>query len=370
MSRGNGMSKIRVVIADDSPVARDLLVYVLESDPRVQVVGVVGNGEEAIAAVLECKPDILIMDFHMPRMNGLEATRQIMETCPLPIVIATASSSPSESASAFQLLEAGALAIVEKPMAIDHPAHEAIARDLLRMVMAMSEIKVVRRWRRHGGAAAKTPPRVAAPDTKAIGLVAIGGSTGGTTVLKTILCALPRDFPVPILIVQHISAGFTAGLVEWLARASGRPVHIAAHGQLPIPGQAYVAPDGQHLEVDRDGSIRLTCDAPVNGHRPSVSVLFRSVAHALGGNAVGVLLTGMGKDGAAELGALRNAGAATIAQDKDSSVVHGMPGEAIRLKAAKYVLAADEIAGMLTWLTGKEERREHDEGRQAPLPKD
>ena len=353
MSEGSGQARIRVLVVDDSPVMRELLVYLLVADPGIQVVGTSSNGEEAIDAVRDKRPDVVAMDYHMPKMNGMEATRKIMESHPVPIVIVSGSSARDEVAAAFRLLEAGALAVVEKPFGIDHPRHEAAARELVQTVKLMAEVKVVRRWPRRETAVAAarlrpaTQPRRAQEEMK---LVAMGASTGGPVVLKAILSALPKNFPAPILIVQHIATGFTAGLVEWLAQSSAVPVHVAAPGQRLLPGHVYVAPDGFHMKLAKDSTIALGADAPESGHRPSVSHLFRSVAAALGRSAVGVLLTGMGKDGAEELKLMKDAGAVTIAQSEASCVVPGMPGEAIQLGAATYILPPERIAETLATL--------------------
>ena len=344
---------MRVLVVEDSPVMRELLVHLLGADPGIEVTGFANDGEEALEAVKVKKPDVVTMDFHMPRVNGLDATRRIMETYPTPIVIVSGSSAREEVTSAFRLLEAGALAVVEKPRGPGHPDHEAAARELVQTVKTMAEVKVVRRWAR------REEPLPAAPAPRNVRieagvaearLVAIGASTGGPIVLKTILAGLPGNFAVPILIVQHIASGFTEGFVEWLGPAAGFPVHVATDAEQPLPGHAYVAPDGFHMTLRNDGAIALSGDAPENGHRPSVSCLFRSVAAVLGRKAIGVLLTGMGKDGAEELKLMRDKGAVTIAQDRDTSVVHGMPGEAIGLEAASYVLAPAEIAAVLAGL--------------------
>jgi two-component system chemotaxis response regulator CheB len=178
-------------------------------------------------------------------------------------------------------------------------------------------------------------------------IVAIGASTGGPPVLQTILAGLPKDFPAPLVIVQHMAAGFVRGFVEWLAHSSALPVHLATHGEHMLAGHVYVAPDGFQMKVDRGGKIALTRDPPENGLRPSVSYLFRSVAEVYGCDAVAGLLTGMGRDGAEELRRLKEKGAVTFAQDKDSSVVHGMPGEAIKLDAAMLILPPEKIAAVL-----------------------
>jgi two-component system chemotaxis response regulator CheB len=345
-------ARIRVLVVEDSPSVRELLTHVLGADPQLRVIGAAHNGEEAIEAVARLKPDVVTMDYHMPRMNGLDATRTIMQMHPVPIVIVAGSSAREEVASGFRLLEAGALAVVRKPAGPGHPEHEASAGELVQTVKLMSEVKVVRRWRRAESATPAAPPAAAgiAPAPADARLVAIGASTGGPVALKTILAGLPRDFPLPIAIVQHISPGFTEGLVAWLAQATGFPVHAAEDRLQPLAGHVYVAPDGFHLAIGPDERLVLSEDEPENGHRPAVSHLFRSVAKVHGARAVAVLLTGMGKDGAAELARLRELGAVTIAQDEESSVVHGMPGEAIRLNAATHVLPAAGIASALAAL--------------------
>jgi two-component system, chemotaxis family, protein-glutamate methylesterase/glutaminase len=286
----------------------------------------------------------------MPHMNGFDATREIMSVLPTPIVIVSGSTVTSEAATTFQAIEAGALAVVGKPPGIDHPDHAATARELLRMVKLMSEVKVVRRWgihQREPTAVATSPAEISFSSTE-IKLVAIGASTGGPVVVRSILETLPSGFRAPVLIVQHIAVGFVGGFAEWLAQTSKLQVHIADHGMRPLRGHAYLAPDGVHMGVDSSGRIALTKSEPENGLCPSVSHLFRSVASVFGKNACGVLLTGMGRDGARELKQIKDRGGVTIAQDKESSVVHGMPGEAISLGAATQILSADKIGAALT----------------------
>jgi len=349
---------IKVLVVEDSPAVREFLVHILRSDAEIQVVGTANDGAEALEAVPRLRPDVITMDIHMPNLNGFEATRRIMEENPTPIIIVSGSWDPQEVAKTFRAIEAGALAAIPRPLGIGHPKHADSTADLIRTVKLMSEVKVVRRWARHGAARVAprelrvdvTPSNRAAAETK---VVAVGASTGGPVVLQSILSLLPRDFPVPILIVQHMAAGFTEGFVEWLAHSSNLPICLAAHGAAPLPGRAYVAPDGFQMKVDGSGTITLTNDEPENGLRPSVSCLFRSVANVYGRNAVGVLLTGMGKDGAEELKTMKDRGAATIAQDKESCVVHGMPGEAIQLGAATYVLSPERIAAALVDLVGR-----------------
>jgi two-component system, chemotaxis family, protein-glutamate methylesterase/glutaminase len=351
---------ISVLVVEDSPVVKELMVHILSSDPAIRVMGTAGDGEEALEAVERLKPDIITMDIHMPKMNGLDATRRIMETHPTPIVVVSGSFEPEESARTFRALDAGALAVLQKPVGEGHAGHQESSAELIRTIEVMSEVKVIRRWARlhRAPAAPSLPPLMEAelkPGPAEIKLIAMGASTGGPLALQTILADLPGDFHVPILVVQHIAAGFIRGFVEWLGRTSKLPVGIATHGERMAPGLVYIAPDGLQMSVGTGGRILLTSDEPENGLRPSVACLFRSVANVYGQHAIGVLLTGMGKDGAEELMLMKQKGSITIAQDEESSVVYGMPGEAIRLGGASYVFAPSRIATALTTLAQKRE---------------
>jgi two-component system, chemotaxis family, protein-glutamate methylesterase/glutaminase len=338
---------IRVLVVDDSPVARELLIHILSSDAGIQVIGTAVNGREAVDFVARNKPDLVTMDIHMPEMDGFEASRKIMETAPVPIVIVTGNPDMRDLEASFQAIEAGALTVLPKPLGIGHPDHEKSAGNLIRSVKLMSEIKVVRRWIRPEK---KQPQPLTgsmcdiSPRSAPVKIIAIGASTGGPPVIEKILAALPAGFPAPVLIVQHMAEGFIPGFAEWLGQTSSVPVHVAFNGSMTRPGHVYVAPHGKQMRIDAAGRIFCTNDSPENGLRPSVSYLFRSVAEAFGNNAVGVLLTGMGRDGAVELKLMQERGAVTIAQDKESSAVYGMPGEAVRLNAAHYVLPANKIA--------------------------
>ncbi len=335
--------KINVLVVDDSTVMRLNLVHLLESDPAIQVVGAVADGLAALDFIKENRPDVVLMDIHMPGMDGFEATRRIMETQPVPIIICSATTDTREIANSFRLLEAGAVACIEKPVGREHADFDAVAANLLQTVKLMSEVRVVRRWARAQGAPGSAFAADEKPATGAISCIGIGASTGGPPVLQTILSGLPKDFSVPIFIVQHITQGFLPGLAEWLNQTTGLQVHIGSYGMLPLPGHVYLAPDSFQMGLTPGRRILLTKEGPENGLRPSVSYLFRSLAEVCGPDAVGVLLTGMGKDGAVELKLMRDKGAVTIAQNQETSVVHGMPGEAISLGGAVHVLPADKI---------------------------
>ncbi len=336
---------IRVLVAEDSATVREYLVYLLSEDSSLEVVGTARDGLEVVEQAQRLKPDVIVMDIHMPRMNGLEATRQIMECVPTPIVIVSASTSREEVGLTFEALKAGALTVMDKPGGPDHPRHAESSRRLVETVRLMAEVKVVRRWPRRERPAPPSPP--SAKSDRKIRLIAVGASTGGPQVVAEILAKLPRDLGVPILIVQHIAPGFTEGLAEWLGQMTPLAVKVAEAGESVRSGTVYIARDGFQMGITRDGRIRLAKEMAQDGLCPSASYLFQSVAEAYGRSAIGILLTGMGRDGAASLMRLREAGGVTIAQNEETSVIFGMPREAIRLGAAEYVLSPEQIAGRI-----------------------
>jgi two-component system chemotaxis response regulator CheB len=335
------------MVVEDSEVVRGFLVHVLGSDSDIRVVATARDGAEAVDKAALEHPDVITMDINMPRMNGFEATRRIMETNPTPIVIVSGNIDNREVETTFRAVEAGAVAVLERPPGLGSSGFEAGAAELVKTVKLMSEVKLVRRWPRRPGAAAPRPVAVRPSVNHRIRVVAIGASTGGPPAINAVLSGLPRGFPVPVLIVQHIASGFGAGLAEWLSKVSGFPVNVATHGEMALPGRAYLAPDDFHLCIASGNRLALNRDEPVNGMRPSVSVLFRSLAQTFGGESAAVLLTGMGRDGAEAMRLLSDAGALTVAQDEDSSVVFGMPGAAVRLGAARHVLKPEQIAEAL-----------------------
>jgi two-component system, chemotaxis family, protein-glutamate methylesterase/glutaminase len=332
---------IKVLVVEDSAVVREFLLAVFGADPDILVVGAAADGEQAIEMAQRLRPDVITMDVHMPKIDGVEATRRIMQTDPRPIVIVSGSSAFGEVSQAFAALQAGALAALPRPEGLGHEGHERSARELIQTVKAMAEVKLVRRWSQCKFRATPAPafePAAGPP------VVAIGASTGGPPALHEILAALPADFPAAVLI------GVVQGFAEWLAQSCSLQVAIARHAEPLAGGRVYIAPDGHQMSVAVDGNIRLTSCASNTVLCPSVSHLFASVAHVYGHRAVAGLLSGMGRDGADELRLMKDCGAATFAQDKESSVVHGMPGEAIRLGAARYVLPPEGIAPVLVAL--------------------
>ncbi len=336
--------RIRVLIADGSALVRAALALAIVSDPQLEVVGVAGDGDQLLAAVRQLQPDVAMIDIHLPRSGGIDATRRLMHEHPLPIV-AISGAGDDPLAARSSATDAGALAALARPAGPGSASHRSDVVALNTTLKLMAAVKTVRR----------RPPadsdRSAESRLRPV-IVAIGASTGGPSAIAALLGALPKDFAAPLLIVQHIAVGFLEGFVQWLDASTGFPVRLAAGGERPLPGHAYVAPDGGHLGIDRRGCIVISDAAPENGLRPAVDYLLRSVRERYGAQAAGVLLSGMGRDGAAELLALKRLGAQTFAQDLVSSAVHGMPGAAIRLDAARHVLSPPEIAVALRRLCG------------------
>ncbi len=339
---------IRVLIVDDSTVLRQSTRFILESDAEIQVVGEASNGVDAITMVEQLCPNVVTMDIRMPKMGGLDAIREIMVAHPVPIVVVTGVDLDQEADLSTQATRLGAVSVVKRPTGMSAQGYQQFAGKLIERVKLMSAVKVIRRMKM---SAAVSPSDLLAgakalPAQK-IGIIAIGSSTGGPAALHKILSALPSDLPVPIVIVQHISFGFVEGLASWLNDASPLKVQVGRAGEKIAPGHAYIAPDDRHMLVDGVGHIALSPAAPMGGHRPAVTPLFESAARAFGGAAVGVILTGMGADGAVGMKTLRDAGAITLAQDEASCVVFGMPKEAMALGAVQRVAPLENIARIL-----------------------
>jgi len=275
----------------------------------------------------------------MPIMNGLELTKAIMTLCPLPILVVSSLGQKERQDIISKLLEAGVIDVHPKPVAFDSRS----AEELISKIKVVAGVVPLRR-RQQAGTLETKPER---QGSRGIRMVAIGASVGGPQALNTVLHSLPASFPVPILCVQHIGAGFQRGLVTWLDGHCKLKIKTAEPGEYPVAGTAYFPREGTHLTVDTAGRLAASLDAAVKGHRPSVTVTFNSVASFYGSGAAGVLLTGMGEDGAEGLKTIADAGGLTIAQDEQSSVVFGMPRQAIELGAARYILPVGRIAEML-----------------------
>jgi len=338
---------IRVLIADDSPTILDLLREVVSSDAQFEIVGTASNGSEAVALCRSLRPDVITMDMMMPVMSGLEATEEIMAYCPTPILIVSSSFNRGEIFKSYDALAAGAVDVLEKPAGTE-PEGEWEARLLsaLRVIARIRVITHLKARNRHiptrlDGASAPSP----SIPTK---LLAIGASTGGPAAAVEVFRNLPIDVRIPVLFVLHLNAQFGHAFADWLATQSPWPARFARDGE-PLQtaaGSIVLAPPDRHLILER-GRLRLT-DAPErHSCRPSIDVLFESIAAEMGSSAAAAILTGMGRDGAAGLLAIRRAGGETIAQDEASSVVYGMPREAALNGGAKQILPLVEIGPAL-----------------------
>jgi two-component system chemotaxis response regulator CheB len=337
------MKNISVMVVEDSPVARELIVDTLNSDPRLIVVCAVDSGEKALRLVSRIKPDVISMDVRLPGMNGIEATRQIMALCPTPIVIVAADLSTQTVNNSMEALRAGALSVVEKPTIDSAEAYAAMARRLCSQFVNMSTVKVVRQRfntpavARQRPQAAALAPRPSAAQSGGIDIVGIVASTGGPPAVASVLQGLGADLPVPVLVVQHMGAGFLEGYASWLNTVCDIDVVLAKDGTEPVAGRVYVGPGRYHLTY-RGGRLRLVADWTERGHVPSGDMLFRSLAESVGARGLGVILTGMGQDGAAGLLAMHEAGARTIGQDRETCAVYGMPAAAKTMEAVSEEL--------------------------------
>lgn len=348
---------VRVLLVDDSPVALTVLKKILESSPDIIIVGTARHGREALEMIPQLKPDVVCLDYHMPVMDGLELTRQIMGRFPRPILVISSMVRAGERGNVFPLLQAGAVDVVPKPEAALAPDNP-LAQQLINKVKILAKVPVFTRHLRTTDTAAapdasssrsapSAPAAVVPTASRQVRMVAIGASTGGPQALQLILSKLPNSFAVPVVCVQHISQGFLQGLVDWLSTQCALKVRIAADRETPRAGTVYFPAEGTHLKFDRSGRLLASREPPVGGHRPSVTTTFSSLAEHFGSAAVAVLLTGMGRDGADGMQKVAQSGGITIAQDEASSVVFGMPKQAIELGAAQHVLPANEIARAL-----------------------
>ncbi len=347
------MKKIRVLVIEDSKVVRQLLEHTIASDPRLEIAAAVGSAEDALRILDRISPDVISMDISLPGMNGLDATRRIMSERPTPIVVISAGAGGSGSRATMEALQAGALTVLEKPSGVTAGDYSAQAERICTQIVIMSTVKLVRRRR-----AILHPPQprtfsmdrarpAASGDFRLMGIVC---STGGPNALTRLLGSLGPRFPLPIAIVQHIAGGFLEDFASWLESACPFRVTIVRRPTTLSPGQIYLAAPDRHLRVRLEN---LTADEgePVWGQRPSGTVLFRSMAAELGPRGLGILLTGMGEDGADGLLDLRNQGGHTIAEDESTAVVYGMPAEAVRLGAVCESLPLPAIAPRILDLT-------------------
>lgn len=348
--------KVGVLVVDDSPICRQLIADALSRDPDLEVVGMCADGKEAIERASALKPHVITMDVEMPVMDGLTAVENIMADNPTPILVLTADPRNQAPELTCKALELGALALQVKPSLSAGPE----AWNLAREVKLLSSVRVIRHLR----GMVRRPPRTASttgmqalggapamPDLSSftalsapVGLVAIGASTGGPQVIHKLFSELPGDFPAPIVVVQHINAAFAESLAGWLAASSRLKVKLASDGDPLVPGEVLIAPPGKHLIVPARGRVSLRAGEPKDGHLPSASLLLESAAKAYGRRTAGLILTGMGSDGADGMAAIKAVGGKTLAQNEESCVVFGMPAAALAKKAVDQLVHADDLA--------------------------
>ncbi len=359
--------KVNVLVAEDSPTVRRMFVRAVNAVADMQVIGEATNGQDAVVMARRLRPGVILMDLVMPGMDGLAATREIMYQNPTPIVVVSASLEQFETDIGFETVSAGALTVLQKPVGPQDPDHEPQMTELLNTLRAMSAVRVIHHAKVNGNGSnhGSNPTNnktstvgVAAPPKPAAGsvtprLVAIASSTGGPAALCEIARQLPADFPLPIVVVQHIAPDFVSSLASWLASTTVLRVVIAEENDQPCPGCIYLAPGGKHLRMNKSGRFAFSPSPETSPHIPSCDVFLESVARAYGAEAIGVILTGMGSDGANGMLELHWAGAYTIAQDEASCVVFGMPHETIERGAARQVLPLSLIAHQLMSITSQ-----------------
>ncbi|MBS7326238.1 MAG: chemotaxis-specific protein-glutamate methyltransferase CheB [Thiopseudomonas sp.] len=336
---------IRVLLVDDSSMVRSLLSEMLHASPDIRVIGEAANGEEAVRLAEQLKPDVICMDLDMPVMNGIEAIDAIMHQKAIPILVVSAE---ADAKKAYQALATGALDIISKP-GLDH----AETTNLLNKIRLLAGVSVITRLRRSGAALPVHVPASRSPAALQRNyrhLVAIACSTGGPQALAGLLPRLSRDFPAPVLISQHISDGFVEGMVQWLGTLSALPVKVAEQDEPLRAGQIYVSPSESHMTITDSDRIHLIGRQDSDIYRPCCNLLLESVAATHGPDSIGLIMTGMGRDGANGMLAIRNSGGRTLAQDEASSVIFGMNHEAIQLGAIEHVLALDAIPARLNQL--------------------
>jgi two-component system chemotaxis response regulator CheB len=334
---------VRLLIVDDSPLIRSVLRTMLAACPDITVVGEAADGLQAQAMVKQLAPDVISMDVVMPMMSGLETIERIMAERPTPIVV-VADVHGDPQGLAIEALDRGAVALFPKPMGgFDAKTRDDLVRALTRA--AQVPVRAANRARPQ-----RRPPLVQARGR--VECVGIVGSTGSPRTLRLILGALPKSPVCGIAIVQHTTRGFTQALASWLAESTPLAVRVARDGVRLEPGQIAVAPDDAHLEIHHGGMIRLRRDARVDGHRPSATVLLRSLAQTYGARAVGVVLSGMGRDGADGIAALEHAGGTVFVEDPSSAVVGGMPREALKASPRAMVVPAIQLGETLAHIVG------------------
>jgi two-component system chemotaxis response regulator CheB len=335
--------KIRVLIVDDSGLIREILKKMLETDPLIQVVGMAENGERAIELVQKLKPDVVTMDINMPVMDGFRATEHIMAYCPTPILILSFILDKEGIYTTFNALAAGAVDVMEKPSGLESKVWNKLGDVLVQKVKLVSKVKVITHVRGRTRRILKHKESVSLSSPNKYEIIGIGASTGGPSVVMQILKNIPADYDLGILVVQHMAEGFIDGFRNWLGDACKVKVKLAQEGEKIEKGQVLIAPDGFHTIVRNRKSVGLISGNPVNSVKPSVDILFNSIADVYGESAVGILLTGMGVDGAVGLKHIKDKGGITIAQSENSCAVFGMPKAAIEKGAVSKCLPVEDI---------------------------
>lgn len=347
------MTKIRVMIVEDSPTVRELLRHIINTDPRLEVVRMVSSGEEAIKVLEHVAPDVISMDINLPGMNGLDTTRRIMERRPTPIVVVSSYARADDAKFTIEALRAGALSVVEKPGGESHAGYAGMAGRLCTQLIAMSQVRVVRQ-RSESKSAQETKPLSDVqtlrrnPDA-CLGIVA---STGGPRSLSKVLEGIGETFPMPVLLVQHMVASFMPAFALWLNDNCSQSVVTVEAPVVPKPGFVYLAPADHNLKMSSGRVWADNRSTPSAPHMPSGDVLLQSIANNVG--SIGVILTGMGADGADGLLAMRRAGRHTIAEDEATAIVYGMPQAAVRLGAVCDSLPLEAIAPRLKQIAARQ----------------
>jgi len=334
---------IKVMLVDDSDLTLSILKKILQTAIDIRVVGTALNGKEALALLPSLNPDVICTDLHMPVMDGLAFTKAVMADFPRPILVLSISGQGSDNATIFNLMQAGAIDVIAKPHYGLTDSSEPDAQELIHKIRVLAGVHAIRRNPAQG----YPPPIPDAIQSAGTQIIGIGASTGGPQALRQILTQLPADFPLPLVCVQHISEGFSLGLVNWLAHECRLAVQFAETGLTPQAGHVYFAPDKKQLRINAQKQFSCATEPAVGGHCPAITVTFQSLALHYGRHATGVLLTGMGRDGVDGLQAIKQAGGTTIAQDETSSIVFGMPKSAMEEQAATLVLALPDIARTL-----------------------
>lgn len=353
---------IRTLITEASPTAGEIMKRILEADPEIEVVGLAKNGRECIEQVKRLKPNVITMGINMPVMDGLEATRYIMENMPTSILVVS-TLVKSDVDITFKALKAGALDVIGKPKIEKEINFNKIREELIQKVKTVARVRPFKKFNRSpvgafisksfesGITISKNSDNES--DKKRTGILAIGASTGGPPVLHYILKRIPPEFPFPIVIAQHIARGFIEGLLEWLQKDCYLNVKIGKNNEYIKKGTVYLAPDKYHLGVTNGRKILLSDDPPISGHRPSVDFLMESVSSVCKNHCMGIILTGMGRDGAQGMLTIKKSGGYTVSQDEKSSAIFGMPKAAIQTGAAMKVCPMNQIPSeIIKWVTG------------------